>query len=460
MRRAIRVRIFGSVVGFGLIAIGLGSRGCLPVGPPEPPPPGNDGLTGKYVGSERCMICHTNTHKAWNGTLHAHALETLEAIEQDTNSSCVGCHTVGYGEPGGFVDRATTNDLAGVGCEACHGAARDHVEDVSNVAKRPPKDISSSVCGACHQGSHHPNFEEWNSSHHSTVTDSIADGMVAGGFQTTSCGPCHSGDVFVRSVVKNEVVENDDYLGVPKEDLNAVTCAVCHHPHAQTGNAVDPGDGRDFQLRWREVASPIPTNTVDAATDPGRFNLCGQCHRSRGNTWESSRGPHHSVQSNVYVGEMPSPLDMDDEPVPLVLSRTSIHSFAKEQCSTCHQFRQDFQDDQAPAIAGHTFMINNAGCATSGCHPSADAAFAAQNTIKAEVDARLDAILARLGDPADWEYSSNGGPADQGTVTDGIKQVRFLYYYVYEDHSGGVHNPAYVRDMLDKAEALLTDEGL
>ena len=64
MTRIKRARIVGGVVGLGLIVTGLGTRGCIPVGPPEPPPPGNEGLTGKFVGSERCMICHTNTHAA------------------------------------------------------------------------------------------------------------------------------------------------------------------------------------------------------------------------------------------------------------------------------------------------------------------------------------------------------------------------------------------------------------
>jgi hypothetical protein len=162
----------------------------------------------------------------------------------------------------------------------------------------------------------------------------------------------------------------------------------------------------------------------------------------------------------VYVGEMAIPDPETQEP--LVLSRVSVHSFAPEQCATCHMYRRDFQDELAPAISGHNFTVNNAGCATSGCHPSTDAAVAAQATLEVEVQSRLDDIASRLGDPTTWEYVANGGPDDAGqaTLADEVKQVRFLYYYALEDGSLGVHNPDYVRSILEKAEELLTGLGL
>lgn len=98
---------------------------------------GDSGLTGKFVGAAVCVTCHSRTHNNWSETLHARALDSLEAIGQGTNAACLGCHTVGFGQSGGFVDRATTDALAGVGCESCHGAARDHVENVADGSLRP-----------------------------------------------------------------------------------------------------------------------------------------------------------------------------------------------------------------------------------------------------------------------------------------------------------------------------------
>lgn len=423
---------------------------------------GNTGLTGKFVGSTRCGDCHSRTHDDWSLTLHAGALETLEEIGQGTNGECLACHTVGWGEEGGFVNRATTNDLAGVGCETCHGPSRDHAENVEDVSLRPPIDISADVCGQCHTGEHHPNTEEWTSSGHAVVNETVTEDLLEGGSFVNSCGSCHSGTVFFKSRIQVVPVPDNEFEGQSAEDLLGITCVICHNPHQRTGNAPEVPDGRDFQLRYAEIAEPFPTNTIDAATDPTRFNVCGQCHHSRGRTWrDTSRGPHASVQSNIYVGEMAMP-DADEGGFeePLVPSLASVHLRATEQCATCHMYRQDFQSEVAPAIAGHTFGINYTGCVASGCHTSDFEAETRATTYMNAVQARLDDIEERLGDPATWEYSATGGPADQTTLSDEIKKVRFLFKYVEADGSLGLHNPDYVDSMLTEAENLLTSIGL
>src|SRR5262245_38870439 len=48
---------------------------------------GNSGLTGQFVGSERCMLCHNNIHADWKQTLHGKALESLEAVGQASNAA-------------------------------------------------------------------------------------------------------------------------------------------------------------------------------------------------------------------------------------------------------------------------------------------------------------------------------------------------------------------------------------
>lgn len=420
---------------------------------------GNSGLTGKYVGSARCAMCHLNVHFNWSQTLHAQALETLEVIGQDKNENCIGCHVVGYGEEGGFVDRATTNDLAGVGCEVCHGPARDHVENVNEESLRPPIPLASEVCAQCHTGAHHPNYDEWETQGMSLVVEHVADQFEAG-HNLNSCGKCHSGYYIYEAILNARAVPDDALLGQPREEQLAVECVVCHDPHMQTGNAIEPGTDRDFQLRFPEVAYPFPTNSKAAALNPDRFNLCGQCHHSRGNDWTStSRGPHHSVQANIYTGEMPMPDGMED--MPLVLSRNSVHSLAPEQCATCHMYREDFHDEQAPAIAGHTFQPSFKGCTTAGCHPAAANAEVLFNTLKTEVMTRLNAIEARLDMelPGDgWQWSATGGPSDQSTVSDNVKKIRFLWSYISNDGSYGLHNPDYIRSMLDEAEDLLITE--
>ena len=205
-------RSLGIVAGLCLLvgAFGQDGAGCLDFTGPGliTPPPGNAGVTGQYVGTDRCGDCHKSFHTNWSDTLHAKALESLEEIGQDTNPECLACHTVGFGQPGGFVDRATTNVLANVGCEACHGPSRDHVENIENKDLLPPKNISGSVCGQCHTGAHHPNFDEWQTAGHSGIAEHV-NGYFSAGRSLNSCGKCHSGDFFYMSILKGETVADD-----------------------------------------------------------------------------------------------------------------------------------------------------------------------------------------------------------------------------------------------------------
>jgi formate-dependent nitrite reductase cytochrome c552 subunit len=427
---------------------------------------GDSGVTGKFAGATKCQMCHGAVHETWSATLHAGALETLEGIGQGANAACLPCHTVGFGEAGGYVDRATTNSLRGVQCENCHGAGAAHAGDPTNADLLPMVSIGASVCGVCHTGAHHPNFEQWQEAGHSQVTEAVA-GYFSEGRNLNNCGTCHSGDFHYLGIIKGEAVPDDYLAGVPVEELTPITCAICHNPHMRTGYAAAPDEGRDFQLRYPQVAYPTPATEISEVTNPLRFNLCGQCHHSRGRTWTATtRGPHLSIQMNVYIGEMP--VDNPEIDEPLVLGRSSTHGLTTEQCSTCHMYREDFESEQAPAISGHNFTINFKGCATAGCHPSAAAGQQFAETIRGEVEARIADIEERLGDPATWGYSAEGGPPegpldgepDQTDLSDEIKQIRFLHAYILNDGSFGVHNPGYVRSMLDKAEDLLDEAGL
>jgi hypothetical protein len=438
--------------------------GCVVLlsGCPQPTPddtPGNSGLTGKYVGSETCSLCHKNVHDDWAATLHAKALDNLEAIDQGSNPACLLCHTTGFGQEGGFVSRNTTNALAGVGCETCHGPSRDHVENVADAALRPPVNISSDICSQCHNPFHHALFGEWQATLHAVVTEHVAEELVAGE-AATSCGTCHSGDVRQRRFVQNEAVPDNMLEGRDIAQLNAIECATCHDPHARTNRAFLPPEGHDFQLRYAEVV-PFPTasNVVSETTDPARFNLCGQCHHDRGTTWVSGGRPsHHSIQSNFYVGEMPLPPGGSV----LVPNQRTVHAFAPKQCVTCHMQREVEEDVVSAIHANHSFtVLDFTGCSSIGCHPSPEGAQADMAALQAEVQAGLDAIAARLGDPATWEYTSAGGPdaAGQAAIPDVVKQVRFMYYWILNDGSLGVHNPEYARSIITQAGILLTSIG-
>jgi nitrate/TMAO reductase-like tetraheme cytochrome c subunit len=445
-----------------LILMGQGCPSPTPEPTPTPTP-----TPGQYVGaavtadeSQGCQRCHSTHYNNWAQTRHAGAFQTLVAAGQDKNPACIGCHTVGFGQPGGFVDAATTPQFEGVQCENCHGPARDHVNNVDDPTKRPLKSIAASVCGQCHNGTHHPTFDEWSSSGHALVTEVVAEELEAG-TNANNCGVCHSGDVRNAVVINGGTVPDNYLAGKTRDQMNAVTCVICHNPHQKTGNsALSNTSGEDFQLRYPEVADPTPTNVIAATQDPTRFNACGQCHHTRSNaTWQTtSRPPHHSIQANMYVGEMPIPANTQ----PLVDNQRSVHRFVPAQCSTCHMHTEEFESEESPASSGHTFAIDTSGCSNVGCHGTEAAAVAAMQALQTEVQGDLDSIKSRL-DAAypnnGWEYTADGGPSDQTTVLDQIKQVRFMYYWVLNDQSKGVHNPGFARAILKQAENTLTALG-
>ncbi len=122
---------------------------------------------GGYAGSNACAKCHEAIHDSWKATKHASALKTLEAKGYDWDPECVRCHTVGWdrlrnGETtrtkSSFQTPDKTPDLAGVGCEDCHGPGKAHAEDPAGTrwgtwGKTGDvrwKDMGQRGCQTCH----------------------------------------------------------------------------------------------------------------------------------------------------------------------------------------------------------------------------------------------------------------------------------------------------------------------
>ena len=101
-----------------------------------------------YVGASKCKKCHIKEFKSWEKTAHAKNFEILTLMKRDKDTECVKCHSTGYGEASGFVDFATSPDLAGTTCEACHGPGSEHITvDIKDVERA--KATTSQPTGAC-----------------------------------------------------------------------------------------------------------------------------------------------------------------------------------------------------------------------------------------------------------------------------------------------------------------------
>ena len=108
-----------------------------------------------FAGAAACKGCHPSSYQIWMKTSHASAYGTLEKNKVDKDPECVSCHVLGYDKKGGFADKESSPQFAGVQCENCHGAAASHVK---NPGVKPKKKAESS-CILCHKMPHSSAFD-------------------------------------------------------------------------------------------------------------------------------------------------------------------------------------------------------------------------------------------------------------------------------------------------------------
>ncbi len=108
-----------------------------------------------YLGAARCAECHQPYEESWKKTRHAGAFDSLIKAGKSNDPECIVCHSVGFGEQGGFFTLDTTPALANVQCEECHGLDREHIEDLS----RPMRRVTEKVCRKCHTRENSPDFD-------------------------------------------------------------------------------------------------------------------------------------------------------------------------------------------------------------------------------------------------------------------------------------------------------------
>ena len=108
-----------------------------------------------YAGSAACLSCHQSAFKVWKHSKHALAFQTLVKVTHSKDPDCVSCHVVGLESQSGFRSKLLTPNLAGVGCESCHGPAQRHIKSPRSVIL--PK-VGSKPCFSCHTSEQDPNF--------------------------------------------------------------------------------------------------------------------------------------------------------------------------------------------------------------------------------------------------------------------------------------------------------------
>jgi hypothetical protein len=109
-----------------------------------------------WAGTGACARCHSDRLAAWTFDPHAKAYDSLLSRNEGTNPECIGCHTTGWGQPGGFGEptAAALRTWKAVQCEACHGPLGNHPSP-----QRGAREVGIGTCVTCHDAANSPQFD-------------------------------------------------------------------------------------------------------------------------------------------------------------------------------------------------------------------------------------------------------------------------------------------------------------
>ena len=104
----------------------------------------------EFVGAKKCKMCHKVQYASWEQTTHAKALEHAKAAtDREYSEDCLKCHATNAKE-----------EMAGVQCEACHGAGGDYKK--MSIMKDREQAVANGLiiptqetCDGCHTGEDH-----------------------------------------------------------------------------------------------------------------------------------------------------------------------------------------------------------------------------------------------------------------------------------------------------------------
>jgi hypothetical protein len=108
----------------------------------------------RYVGAVACRDCHEEQYDTFSKyALKSRSYDAVAKLAARLTPEelprCYGCHTTGYGKPGGFQSLAKTPQLVSAACEVCHGPGSAHVESRrrADIVRKP----DPAVCATCHR---------------------------------------------------------------------------------------------------------------------------------------------------------------------------------------------------------------------------------------------------------------------------------------------------------------------
>ena len=206
-------------------------------------------------------------------------------------------------------------------------------------------------------------------------------------------------------------------------------CRTCHQIHTTYTEA-------DWALTTRSAVQFVATGGTFAKD---ASNICANCHQPRMappaagsgdvNVNSVRWGPHHGVQGTSLIGV--GGYGVDASP--------SIHySSTKDACVTCHM--NNGRHEMEPALEA---------CLT--CHPGAT-----DFDING-VQTEIKGLVTELKGLLETKGLLKDDLAVPGTYPESQAGALWNYLGVTEDSSFGVHNPNYLRELLQSAIASLKE---
>ena len=265
---------------------------------------------------------------------------------------------------------------------------------------------------------------------------------------TADCAPCHTHQGYLDVLASGEMEASGDISNpVP------ANCRTCHMIHENY-------DSTDFALR---TTAAVDLWINNASVDLGNSNVCVSCHQPRipdpmpamgggdvtitSNRW----GPHHGTQSAIVWGtagyEVAGSVSYPES------GSSATHYSAG--CATCHM-----AEPFGAFAGGHSFNMTYdyhghetdlvVGC--QKCHSSIED-FDYHN-VQTDVEALVTQLEDKLVTAGIVDQASGLVNASSSTpLVISADQAGALmnYYMVSEDRSMGIHNPPYVKALLQNS---------
>ena len=131
----------------------------------------------RYVGNNKCRLCHRQFFIGRNKDKHAFAMKSIVESGHQKDEHCLSCHTTGFGIKTGFISIERTPRLANVQCEGCHGPGNVHVSQAKELSRSGKKEMVHGLlvgidhperlrkmCKACHTERWNRSYEDMNQS--------------------------------------------------------------------------------------------------------------------------------------------------------------------------------------------------------------------------------------------------------------------------------------------------------